>query len=117
MSPYTLLKRWAELEPERCNVSIGLDEEPVEGEFCITEPKTGESYWIEVDPVSPSMSAIDSACLQFTLQLAIAHRNWICQLHRIPSLGWEATVRCESDRNLNPAIALLTAYIKALEVK
>lgn len=105
-----LLKRWAELEPERCKhevlagnnwISVWLNE------------------WTIVYSDSPFASIGENGQemrIQWAVQEAITSRGWPLGLEWDGE--WLAKVKnnlCSHDDLNNPAAALLGAYLKALE--
>lgn len=113
MSLPELLKRWSELEPERCK--------PFELSLV-------DGTWVRLDGVWSTAwvpeRASDRATIQTATQEAISDRRWRWRVGT-DGPGFEASITLDPDKAINwhdtyasretPAEALLAAYVKALE--
>lgn len=109
-----LLNRWAELEPARCKKAVLVGE-------CFQIAIDGFDWW----SLARCPDAMDFSPLQRSLQEAIAARKWWMRLEYNPDISppkpYIANISFEeSDDSFEaleeePAIALLSAYIQALE--
>lgn len=109
-----LLKRWAAMEPERC--------ENLYNQAFRFHLEEGE-YTHSIYPVDDYLSKPDLAWIQWATQQAIVSRGWGFELtlntdweNRAESMvrygvNWTSSPAIQSD----PAEALLSAYLKALE--
>jgi hypothetical protein len=112
-----LLRKWAELEPDRCEIY----------------PNSAELLNVFLNPwiinfsaVSIELGAYDAAALQRAVQASIDNRDWRCKIFN-SAAGWSAKVVPSSAlsnmtfenyleyRNQELAIALLNAYVVCLE--
>lgn len=108
-----LLKRWAELDPERCGWEDSCYSYFIHGWPLIIIA----TEWTGSEVSNPAISKKEIALLQAAIQEAIEARGWDWKI-RSRSGIWDAAIYPfgntweESDHS--PAAALLAAYLEAL---
>lgn len=100
-----LLKRWAELEPDRCHLKKNIDG------FTINSGKWWDLLFTGNLPSEDGLMKV-----QYAVQQAIIARGWLLDLDW-DGTRWEAWVNSGwADRSPNSAAeALLSAYLDAIE--
>ncbi len=115
-----LLKRWSELEPDRCRCYEGDLMMPSMYDVWFFDGL--EECWVTIGSFNrPRMSLSGLAILQYALQQAVVAHNFWLRLEN--SEGWEAVVSTtDEDRGFfpyeqgeEPAIVILKSYMARLE--
>jgi len=118
-----LIKRWSELEPERCRAyQGGLSDLDSPFMYSVLLTVGRRSGWVEIGLMNTASSTSGLATLQYALQQAIVAHGFRLRLEYLTE-RWEAVVSTRRDdrgflpyeNGDEPTIVILRSYVSCLE--